>query len=248
MNRMAAYWNRDALRTRLFDGLSLLLPAGEAFVIQAVQDWLDASPEAESRLRAEAARFVREEKSHQRAHRQYNAVLAQTAPVANGLEQRIARAVSELDALGLTMRLALAEAFEHLTALISAEVLRGDTWVVDSPSRESRMWRWHCAEELAHKHVATDLLRTRRRPPGLRALALLLASVYLASDTVCLTWALCRHDLRAGALRPAALLAQAGRFAWRAAPSLLRIGLGWFNHLVPLRQFRAAGRENAAIH
>lgn len=227
------WWNGDALRTRLFDGLSLLLPAGEEFVIRAAQDWLDAHPAADARLRCEAERFIREERSHQRAHRRYNAELHAALPVARECEDRIAAVAGELDRFSLPMRLALAAAFEHLTALLSTEVLRGDAWVDDSARRECRMWRWHCAEELAHRHVAEDLLRSMRPVPGLRALALLLASLYLAADALSLTWALCRQDRREGRVTVRGLIAQAGRFGWRAAPGLLRMAVGWGGQLVP---------------
>jgi predicted metal-dependent hydrolase len=227
------YWNGDALRTRFFDGLSLLLPAGEEFVIRAAQHWLDAHPAADARLRAEAGRFIREERSHQRAHRRYNAELHEAVPVARECEQRIASAVGELDRLSLGMRLALAAAFEHLTALLSAEVLRGQAWVDDTPRRECRMWRWHCAEELAHQHVAGDLLRSMGPLPGQRILALVLASLYLAGDAFSLTWALCRQELREGFVGRRELIVQAGRFAWRALPGLCRIALGWSGQLLP---------------
>jgi predicted metal-dependent hydrolase len=153
--------------------------------------------------------------------------------MARECEQRIAAVASELDRFSLPMRLALAAAFEHLTALLSTEVLSGDAWVDDSPRRECRMWRWHCAEELAHRHVADELLRSLRPVPGLRALALVLASLYLVTDAFSLTWALCRHDRREGRVGVRALLAQAGRFAWRAAPGLLRIASGWGRQLLP---------------
>ncbi|MGM9488030.1 metal-dependent hydrolase [Ideonella sp. YS5] len=227
------YWNGNALRTRLFDGLSLLLPAGEEFVIRAAQDWLDTHPDADPRLRAEAGRFIREERSHQRAHRRYNAELHDAIPVAREAEQGVTAAVGELDRLGLRMRLALAAAFEHLTALLSAEVLRGEAWVDDTPRRECRMWRWHCAEELAHQHVAGDLLRSMGPLPGQRILALVLASVYLAGDAFSLTWTLCRHELRQGFVGRRELLAQAGRFAWRAFPGLCRIARGWGGQWLP---------------
>jgi predicted metal-dependent hydrolase len=226
-------WNGDVLRTRLFDGLSLLLPAGEEFVIRAAGDWLEAHPSADRRLRAEAERFIREERSHQRAHRRYNAQLHEAMPIARECEQRIAAVVAGLDRFRLPMRLALASAFEHLTALLSAEVLRGDAWVADTPRRECRMWRWHCAEELAHRHVADDLLSAMRPVPGLRLAALVLASLYLAADAFSLTWALCRQDRREGRASAWALLSQAGRFAWRAAPGLLRIAAGWGAPLLP---------------
>ena len=236
----ARLWNGDVFRTRLFDGLSLLLPAGEEFVIRAAQDWLDAHPQADGHLRAEAQRFIREERSHQRAHRRYNAELHEAVPVARECEQRISAVVTELDRFGLPMRLALASAFEHLTALLSAEVLRGEAWVDDSPRRECRMWRWHCAEELAHRHVADDLLDTLRPVPGLRLVALVLASLYLAADAFSLTWVLCREDRLEGRVTAGELLGQAVRFAWRAAPSLARIALGWGGPLFRRRPLRAA--------
>jgi hypothetical protein len=236
----ARLWNGDVLRTRFFDGLSLLLPAGEEFVIRAAQDWLDAHPAADGQLRAEAQRFIREERSHQRAHRRYNAELHQALPMTRECEQRIAAVITELDRFSLPMRLALAAAFEHLTALLSAEVLGGDAWVDDTPRRECRMWRWHCAEELAHRHVADDLLSTLRPLPGLRLWALVLASLYLAADAFGLTWALCRQDRRQGRVNAGALLGQAGRFAWRATPGLLRIALGWGGPLFRRRPLRAA--------
>jgi uncharacterized protein len=236
MQAAPRYWNGDALRTRFFDGLSLLVPAGEEFVIRTAQDWLDAHPAADARLRAEAERFIREERSHQRAHRRYNAELHDAVPVARECERRITVAVAKLERLGLGMRLALAAAFEHLTALLSTEVLRGDAWIDEAPLRECRMWRWHCAEELAHQHVAGDLLRSTNPLPGQRVLALLLASLYLAGDAFSLTWALCRQELREGHVTRRALLAQAGRFAWHATPGLCRIALGWAAQAVLFRR------------
>jgi predicted metal-dependent hydrolase len=229
-------WNGDVLRTRLFDGLSLLLPAGEEFVIRAMQEWLDTHPDAGPWLRAEAGRFVQEERAHQRAHRRYNAELAAATPVAAEQEACVAQAVRQLDALGLPMRLALAEAFEHLTALLSAEVLRGHVWISAESSRQARMWRWHCAEELGHRHVTAEVLRSTRLWPGQRSLALVLATFYIGGDAASLTWALCRQDVRRGRARVSALAAQAGRLLLRAGPSLLRMALGWCGHFVPRRR------------
>lgn len=212
----SGWWNGDALRTRLFDGLSLLLPSGEEFVIRAAQDWLVAHPTAPGHLRAEAERFIREERAHQRAHRRFNEQLHAAVPAAGECERRIAALAGELDRFSLPMRLALATAFEELTAWLSAQVLRGQAWVDDSPRRECRMWRWHCAEELAHQHVAGDLLRSVGPARGLRALAMVLATFYLATDAFRLTWALCRHDRQTGRVTARSLLVQAGRLAWRA--------------------------------
>jgi predicted metal-dependent hydrolase len=81
--------------------------------------------------------------------------------------------------------------------------------------------------------VAEDLLRSLRPAPGLRALALVLASLYLAADAISLTWALCRQDRREGRVTVRGLIAQAARFGWRATPGLLRMAVGWGGPLVP---------------
>ena len=227
-------WNGDAFRTRLFDALSLLLPCGEAFVIQAVSDWLAASPQAEAGLRSQAERFVREEMSHQRAHRLYNDGLARSGVPSHALEQRIESAVHELAPLDLRTRLALSAAFEHLTALLSAEVLRGPVWLTASPCRESRLWRWHCEEELAHRHVTIDLLRASRVGYLRRAGSLALATCYLVIDVARLVFALCAHDVRRGAVGRGRLLLQATGLAWRAFPGVLRMAAGGLRYLMPM--------------
>lgn len=140
--------------------------------------------------------------------------------------------MAELAPLGLGTRLALAAAFEHLTALLSAEVLKGRPWLcASSGSREARLWRWHCAEELGHRHVVRDLLAASRVGFARRTACLLLASAYLGIDVARLLTRLLRHDLRSGALRRIALAGQACRFAAAAAPGLLRLGLGWLGYL-----------------
>ena len=232
----AAPWNGDAFRTRLFDALSLLLPCGEAFVIQAVSDWLAASPQAEAGLRSHAERFVREEMSHQRAHRLYNDGLACSGVPLQALEQRIESAVRELAPLDLRTRLALSAAFEHLTALLSAEVLCGPVWVTASPCRESRLWRWHCEEELAHRHLTTDLLRASRVGYLRRTGSLVLATCYLGIDVARLVFALCAHDVRCGAVSRGRLLLQACGLAWRTCPGVARMAAAWLGYLLPVRR------------
>jgi len=231
-----APWNGDAFRTRLFDALSLLLPCGEVFVIQAVSDWLAATPQAEARLRSQAERFVREERSHQRAHRLYNDGLARSGLPALALEQRVESAVRELAHLDLHTRLALSAAFEHLTALLSAEVLCGSVWLTASPCRESRLWRWHCEEEVAHRHVTIDLLRAGKVGYLCRTGSLVLATCYLGSDVVRLVSALCAHDVRRGAVGRGRLLLQACRLAWRACPGVLRMAAAWLGYLMPVHR------------
>lgn len=195
-----APWNGDLLRTRFFDALSLMLPSGEAFVIRAVSDWLEDDRHggrAAEALRAQARQFVREEQSHQRAHRLYNERLALQGLPARELEGRIEAAVAGLAPLDLHTRLALAAAFEHLTALLSAEVKKGWPWLSRrAHAREARLWRWHCEEELGHRHVVSDIAAASGVGLARRAASLLLATVYLGTDVAQLLTCLLWHDLR----------------------------------------------------
>ncbi|MFL6697538.1 MAG: metal-dependent hydrolase, partial [Vitreoscilla sp.] len=109
-----APWNGTIPRTRFFDALSLLLPAGESFVIEALEtcgtEAVGCDPAAESVL----ACFVREERAHQRAHRLYNRALIAATPAAAAPAQRADEAVAQLQGLPLIHRVALAAAFEQL--------------------------------------------------------------------------------------------------------------------------------------
>src|SRR3990167_11285805 len=65
------FWNETSIKTYLFDACSVLLPAGEQFVIAVVES--SALQLQQTSALAERSRhFVVEERAHQRAHRLYN--------------------------------------------------------------------------------------------------------------------------------------------------------------------------------
>ncbi|WCM97314.1 metal-dependent hydrolase [Acidovorax sp. GBBC 1281] len=230
-------WNGDLFRTRFFDALSLLLPSGEAFVIDAISDALQADGGqgvSAPALRDEALRFVREEATHQRAHRRYNERLAQAGVPVSKLQGRVAAAVQDLAGLPLPTRLALAEAFEQLTALLSAQVLQGTAWL-QGDGREARMWRWHCEEEVGHRHVASDVARAFGVGYARRVACLALATLYLGIDLSRLMTGLLWRDMVDGHVRPLGLLGQATRFAWRTAPGVGRMAIASLAGLLPRR-------------
>jgi predicted metal-dependent hydrolase len=227
-------WNEDVFRTRLFDALSILLPSGETFVVESVEQAalsLDQDSPQCATLRKEALRFVREEVSHQRAHRLYNDRLQLDGAPARELEQRIAAATRQLDTLDLHTRLAFATAFEQLTALISHEILRGPAWLTGKACRQADMWRWHCAEEIGHRHVTPWLLRAHRVATWRRMACFVAATGLLFIDVAGLVAALCAHDVRRRAVSRTTLLRQACRFAWRVSPSVVRMTGRWIGQL-----------------
>lgn len=223
-------------RLCFLDALSLLLPCGERFVVRAVSDWLSderTGRRADESLRREAQRFVREELAHQRAHQLHNERLAGGSAVFRGMAQSIEEAVEELDRWSLCNRLALAAAFEHLTALLSAEVLRHPAWLARCSEAEAKMWRWHCREELGHRDVVGDLLAASGVGYARRASALLMATGWLGCDLARIMGRMQVRGASAAGRRWLSAAARVARFARTVAPGLLSMGVGWAGYLLP---------------
>lgn len=230
------WWNNaDAFRSRLFDAISLLLPSGEKFVITAVSDWLPTTPplpRPPSELQREAQRFIREEIAHSRAHRLYNERLRAHAP-AERLEQRVASALDTMAAWSLPTRIALASAFEQLTALLSAEVLRTPSvWLDEGETPQAKLWRWHCQEEIDHRHVVQDVMQVVGVSHARRVSAFLAAALYLCSDIAVILFVMFRCDVQARRISGWRLAAQAAAFAVRVLPSLMRMAWGSLRYLI----------------
>ncbi len=224
------------MRSRLFDGISLLLPAAESFLIATLEEWLaQFDHQLDAHAREEVRRFLREERAHQNVHRRYNDALVARMPSAREVAERASRAADDLATLELPTRLAMAAAFEHLTAVLSAEILQRAFLLSAPASTEGRMWRWHAREELGHSDVAIDAVMHMGIGRGRRSLAYMLASAYLLFDVLRLWIALCRCDVAAGAKRWR-LAAQAAGFALGAVPTVLRLALGWVGYLMPGRR------------
>lgn len=220
-------WNGTIVRSRFFDALSLLLPAGEQFLIDTLESWRSSlEPQPDDELASEIDRFIREERAHRRAHTHYNAALVDAAPLMQPIAERAGRITADLDGFSVPMKLALVVAFEHLTAVLAKEIEAHPFLLVDEYTRAARLWRWHAREELGHCHVAARVAHRAGLGRGLLTLALLLATGYLATDLLRYTFALCRCDVRAGASR-SAMLVDSLRFAGGAVPSLMRMARHW---------------------
>lgn len=221
------FWNRTVVRTRVLDSLSLMLPAAEVFLIDTLAQWQAQEGDSlEPTMRQEVARFIREEQSHQRAHHRYNDALIAANPAVLPVAQRAAHVADELSGLSLKTKMALAAAFEHLTTVLSHELLN-NSFLMDKDSTcvQAQMWRWHAKEEMAHSHVMIQAAALAGVGRIRRMAALGLASVYLASDVLRYTWALCRCDMQAGASR-GGLLVDAMKCAVGSVPTLARMALG----------------------
>jgi uncharacterized protein len=232
-SRPRIHWNGgDAVRTRFFDALSILLPEGEQFVMRAAQD-------AAALLGTRATPIqglVDDERAHQRAHRQdQRRLLLQHGPAAR-LLRRVETTMSPLHDEPVASRLALAAAFEYLTVLLARRVLhRRDRWLAGSAAPQARLWRWHCTEEIAHGDVLLVLAGQHRLAYLRRIGWYLLASAYLTADALGIMVAFLRDDRMAcgvGRRRLARELCSAARVVLAESPALL---CGWARYFGPLR-------------
>ncbi|HET9641801.1 MAG TPA: metal-dependent hydrolase [Burkholderiaceae bacterium] len=221
----AVYWTPNTARARWFDAISLLLPAGETFVIEAVRDACAAWP-AHDALRKAVQHLIDEEHAHQRAHDRYNERLAAVGLPVGALTDRLASMMAPMRAWPLEERVLMAAALEQCTALLSREVLRNRAWLGPHESATTRMWRWHCEEEIGHHGTAIALAAIAPRRIWTWPLILVLAAVWLTSDILRFQSALRATDLRLGRVGRWQSLRDSLQFAAQTAPGVARLLAG----------------------
>jgi len=237
------YWNETPIRTCLFEALSMLMPAGEAFVMEAVEA-AARTLAPHSPLREDARRLVEDELSHQRAHRLYNRRLAEQGYPVDELEGRAAANLAAFEnRLGVKERLCLAAAFEHLACVVAKASLReGRGWLSTRDSAQARMWRWHCDEEIAHSHVTLALMLACRVPGWQRLGFYVIASLAMAGDLLRDMQVFHRIDRERAANPLPGFWPSALRFAARGMGAA-RVVSDWLGYFKPLRRLTARKAE-----
>lgn len=234
-NNCEPFWNDTPIRTYLFDAFSVLLPAGEQFVISVVESSALQLPPT-SPLADQSRDFVAEERAHQRAHRLYNQQLEKQGFEVKKYEREIEKDLDALRAkLSLRAQLSLAAAFEHVTAVTSRIALRSGGLLSTSTSPQTRLWRWHCAEEVAHQHVTTDLLQALGVPYWQRIVYFLAASALMSFDVLRHLYGFARGDIARGRVSARQLGWATGRLLLRDGANLVRLASGWAAYFLPLK-------------
>ena len=158
----------DPYASHLYNGLSLLLPAGEEWFVTILKE---ALPHIEDeKLREDVIGFMGQEAMHANAHSGINEYLQRhgidPTPVLDRAHWVFGSLLGPRDATGakahnyLVERLAVMAALEHIFSflgdwVLNAKRLNGQTahpTVVD-------LLRWHGAEEVEHRMVSHDVLR-----------------------------------------------------------------------------------------
>ena len=144
------------------NALSLGMPSGEPYVMQAVRDaarQLDDEDPDQAALIAEVRDYLAQEGEHARQHRRFNEILTAQHPALRRVERWLASSYRFLQRrAGRRFSIAYAAGFEA-TAFAAArwmdahrhELFRGADEV------PATLILWHLAEEVEHKSVAHDV-------------------------------------------------------------------------------------------
>jgi hypothetical protein len=182
----------NAAATAVANGVNLLFPAGERFFVRSVKHYLDRI--TDPALQAQIRGFFGQEGRHARAHDRFNEVLrAQGYEVDRFLDwyERMSAAIEQRTPA--IYRLATTAACEHFTAIMAEGAFRRDLLDQADPAMRALL-AWHAAEEIEHKAVAYDVLRTIDPRYATRVIGLVMATALLSGFWVIGTVMLLRQD------------------------------------------------------
>ncbi|WP_200872655.1 metal-dependent hydrolase [Polycyclovorans algicola] len=165
--------------THLMNTMSLVIPVGERFFIDAVRHYRDAIQDPE--LKRAATAFIGQEAMHGREHDEYNARVFERLPEAATFERSIKGLLDWFkDRTPPSTRLSATIALEHLTAIMADGLLNEPHLREKSEPGYAALWEWHALEETEHKGVAYDVWEATQGK-GVRAYAERSAGLLLAT-------------------------------------------------------------------
>ena len=182
---LASDWHGgSAYRTAWFNAMSLLFPLGEKFFIDSVCHYQDRI--RDPRLLGEIAAFRAQEATHRVQHQKYNELLCKLRDYdlprfERNERERMAWAYRELPP---RRRLAGTVANEHLTAIMSNDMLLHRDVLTGADPQVASLWEWHGIEETEHKAVAFDVFVAVGGTVSERRQALLLNTLFFFKDTL----------------------------------------------------------------
>lgn len=174
------WFAESAAATQVANGVNLLFPAGERFFVRSVKHYLDELDDPE--LVAQVRGFFGQEGRHAQAHERFFETLREQGydidailePYEHLAYERIEKMTTP------AIRLAVTVALEHFTAILAEDALAGGDLTRAHPVMR-QLLEWHALEELEHKSVAFDVLRSVNPSYALRIAGLALAAVSLGA-------------------------------------------------------------------
>lgn len=152
---MGRHWmNDDPMATAFFNSLSISFPHAEVYMIDSLKPWREHVSEP---MRKEINAFIQQELNHSREHIAFNRGMIEAGYEFKSVEKDIINLVQKLNMRDDLSRLQMTMCMEHLTAVISAELLSDDNHLAGAETELRNMWLWHATEEIEHKAVAYNV-------------------------------------------------------------------------------------------
>lgn len=150
----ARWWhNGDPYATALYNAMSATFPKGEAFFIESIRRYMDATPPA---LQEEIRSFTTQEVIHSREHVAFNKRAVDAGYDLSKLDKVIDDRLALVRSKPPIASLAATMVLEHYTAILAHELLAEPAHLAGADKASADLWRWHAAEEIEHKGVAYD--------------------------------------------------------------------------------------------
>ena len=173
------HWVADAaVPTALGNTLHLIFPMGERFFVRAVKHFADQLEDPQ--LRAQVKGFYAQEGRHAHEHERVFALLERhgydVKPFLKVYKKIAFETIERVSPPKL--RLAVTVALEHYTAIMAEDAL--EHGLLDRAHASMRpLLAWHAAEEIEHKAVAFDVLKSVDDGYALRMAGMALATALL---------------------------------------------------------------------
>ncbi len=146
----------NPLISTFYYSISIGFPYGERLMVETARHYLNTiqDPELKSRVRG----FIGQESHHANATEEMNHILTEYGFDIAALDGLIAEGYDRsVKGRSWEDRLDFHCAFEHLTAVFSAYIVKNKSLFDDMPKNAKALMVWHCIEEIEHKDVVFDL-------------------------------------------------------------------------------------------
>ena len=218
--------------TAIYNALSTIFPAGEAFFVESVRAFRHGAP---PKLADEIKGFTTQEAIHSREHDAFNRRATDAGYDLTKLERRVEERLAEARSRPQIASLAATIALEHFTAILAHQLLANPAHLAGAEAETAELWRWHSCEEIEHKGVAFDtwLRATRDWPRAkrwkLKAKVMLLMTEHFLVDRTAGALELMRQDGVTGPKAWALLL----WYLWVRPGMFRRIAGAWIKYFLP---------------
>ena len=227
-------WHVDGPEaTHLLNALSVFLPVGERFFINAVRHYRDQITDAE--LKKAVTAFIGQEAMHGREHEELNRALAEAGFPVEKLEAQVDALLNFLKArLPASMQLSATIALEHITATFADFALRHQSENIGKNPKMPALWHWHALEETEHKGVAYDvweqIMGRTLKAYAMRTSGLALATALLIPLMLHYQAQFARADKRTGGKRDRIALA---RYLFTKPGMFTKLAWPWLDYFKP---------------